>query len=407
MSTVRNWLKTLWPASFNGVSFFFEQDDESGGRGVVTHVFVNRDDPYNEDLGENPRHYSGHAYVTGDNADDQALSLIAALVTAGPGNLVVPLFGPVLCRALSFKRKHARDKLGYVAFEVKFVREGAATALISIGSLANAAYGAVDSLVAVTAESFASSLIVLNQPDFVVAAAADGVAIAAAAFDNARTSNAVDPAVSATVRDDLSSIVSEAPAVIVNSEIPSAPVVALATSLITDARSLSDAMPPAAAVTSMLAIVDSFPAPSSIASPPSAAAAALNAAAAARLTRLAALTAYADAVIARTYIARPDGVTARAQVSVRLQTELDQCHGAADAALYVAIQSLRARVIDYLTQLINNLVPVVTVETAIILPSLYLAWRLYADPLRSTELVERNRVRHPSFMPTEFEALAS
>ena len=41
------------------------------------------------------------------------------------------------------------------------------------------------------------------------------------------------------------------------------------------------------------------------------------------------------------------------------------------------------------------------------MPSLYWAWRLYGDPLRAADLVARNAVRHPSFMPETFVALAS
>lgn len=407
MSEVRNWLKTLWAASFNGVPFYFESDDEDGGRGVITHIFVNRDDPFNEDLGENPRHFSGHAYVHGDDADRQAASLIAALTTRGPGILVTPLFGPVAVRALPFKRKHARDKLGFVAFEVKFVREGVASALISIGSLANAAYGAVDTLASAVAAAFPASLTVVGQPDFVVAAAADGVATVAAVLDTIRVGNAVTPAASAAIRDDLSAAVAAASSVIVDSVTPGADVSALAASLIDSARALADALLPPVAAAVMLDVVDAFPPPGLDPSTPSTLAADGNAAAAARLARLAALSAYADAVIASSYAARPDGVTARAQVAVRFEAELDLCFGAADASLYIAIQGVRDGVIAYLTQLIVNLAPVVTVETARILPALYLAWRLYADPLRSSELAVRNAVRHPSFMPRRFEALAS
>ncbi|MBI1202540.1 MAG: hypothetical protein GC182_08520 [Rhodopseudomonas sp.] len=132
-----------------------------------------------------------------------------------------------------------------------------------------------------------------------------------------------------------------------------------------------------------------------------------NAAAAARLARLAALSAFADQLARRTYDSRPDGVSARALANARFESELALCNGAADAALYIAIQNLRAALIDYLSRLITDLKPLVTVETAMRLPAVVMAWRLYADPARAAELVARNAVRHPSFMPVAFEALAS
>ena len=40
------------------------------------------------------------------------------------------------------------------------------------------------------------------------------------------------------------------------------------------------------------------------------------------------------------------------------------------------------------------------------LPALVLAWKLYQDPSRAAELVARNDIPHPSFMPLRFNALA-
>jgi prophage DNA circulation protein len=108
----------------------------------------------------------------------------------------------------------------------------------------------------------------------------------------------------------------------------------------------------------------------------------------------------------RTYTSRQEGVTARAMAAERFEVELDDTTGAANAALFVAIQNLRGRVVDYLSRLITDLAPVVTVEASRQMPSLFWAWRLYADPTRSDEPVARNQVRHPSFMPTVFQALA-
>jgi prophage DNA circulation protein len=134
--------------------------------------------------------------------------------------------------------------------------------------------------------------------------------------------------------------------------------------------------------------------------------AAANRAAAYRVARLAALTAWAETILRTVYPDRPAGVTARAEVAARFEAELYDTYGAADAELYLAIDDLRGRVIDYLSQQITNLAPLITVTTARSLPALFMAWRLYADPLRAGELVARNSVRHPAFMPKSFLALS-
>jgi len=131
-----------------------------------------------------------------------------------------------------------------------------------------------------------------------------------------------------------------------------------------------------------------------------------NAAAAAQLVRLAALAALTDAVLRRTYPSRPEGVAARAMLSDYYAREIEQAAGADFADLYVALVEARGAAIDYLSRLIADLAPVITVEAPASMPSLYWGYRLYGDPNRGAELVARNAVRHPSFMPATFSALA-
>jgi prophage DNA circulation protein len=53
-----------------------------------------------------------------------------------------------------------------------------------------------------------------------------------------------------------------------------------------------------------------------------------------------------------------------------------------------------------------DLSPVIIVGAKRVLPSLYWAYRLYADPMRGAELWRRNQIKHPAYMPINFEALA-
>lgn len=402
----RDWLKTLWPASYKGVPFFFEQDKEKGGRDNVKHVFPHRDPPFIEDMGEALRFYSGSAYVHGDNADALANALKSALASEGPGMLVVPYFGPVTVHCETFERATQRDQMGYVAFELEFVRAGAASAFISVPFLQNVAFTAADTLAVSLGALFPRTIVTLNQPDYVVAGVADTLASAASAVDVLRQSYPTDPAASAILRDAVTGFV-----VGIADQISTASTAANATaamsSLVAIVRQFADALPADSAVRATLELAEAFPAPS--AQPylsPVAKIAAGNIAAASRAVRLAALTAYAEAVLRQSFAARPDGITARAEVAERFEAELYDTTGADNHDLFVAIEQLRGKVIDWLTKTINTLAPVIVVESARILPSLALAWTLYADPLRADELVARNAVRHPSFMPRTIEALS-
>lgn len=411
MSTAcRDWLKTLWAASFKGVPFYFEQDKEAGGRGLVIHTFPNRDDPFVEDLGEEPRFYSGSAYVHGDNADALATALKSALASRGPGTLVVPYFGPVTVHCQTFERSTQRDQMGYVAFEIKCVRAGASTGFVSVPLLQNVAFGAVETLATLTGQLFPQTITTLGQPDHVVAAVTDTLQSAAASIEVLRQSLRVDPTASAVIRDAVIGLVADIPNDITGDVAPGAAATAVAATLIATARSLGDALPADSAVSAGLDLAQAFPATTTIAATPFLVAsndrADDNAAAAARVARLAGLMVYAEGILRSTFASRPDGVTARGEVAERFENELYNTAGAADAALYLAIDAVRGTVIDWLTKTIADLAPVITVESARILPSLYLAWVLYSDPTRAGELVARNDVVHPSLMPRVISALS-
>jgi prophage DNA circulation protein len=401
----RDWLKTLWAASFKGVPFYFESDDEEGGRDNVKHVFPNRDDPFIEDLGEALRFYGGTAYVHGDNADSLAAALKSVLASRGPGTLVVPYFGPVTVHCETFKRSTQLDKMGYVAFELKFVRAGASSALISVPFLQNQAFGAAETAANLIGQLFPQQVTVdRTQPDYVVSGAIDTLASGAAAVDVMRQQYPVDPAVSAKLRDGIATFIATVPDAIAGD--PGG----VAATLIALVRQFADALPAVSAVRATVELAGAFEdatAPRAKAYiSPIAQLTADNIAAATRMVRLAAVTAYAESVLRMTFTSRPDGVTARGEVAERFENELYNTTGAALAPLYVAVEALRGRVIEWLTQTINNLAPVITVESARIRPSLDLAWILYADPLRADELVARNNVRHPSFMPRTISALS-
>ena len=250
MGDLRDWSRTLSQASYKGVPFFVEDAAEEGGRNPVVHVFPNRDDPYIEDLGEEPRTFTVVAYVHGNAADAAALALVAALASRGPGLLSLPVRGPVMVQAQPFKRRDEKDRLGYVAFECKFIRDGAATAIVSLPSLLNDAFGAVDNLRSAAVLALGRSVNVAGVPDFVAAAAYDGLASGAAALDVARLTHAVDVGVSATLRDRLGAIVAAADR--------GDDVAAIGGDLFDAARSLADGMAPDTARDAMSGTIDAF-----------------------------------------------------------------------------------------------------------------------------------------------------
>ncbi|WP_454626959.1 DNA circularization N-terminal domain-containing protein [Bradyrhizobium cenepequi] len=415
----RDWLRTLWPASYKGVPFFVERDWESGSRRIVEHEFPMRDIPYLEDLGEGVRRYDVTAYVASDAADADAASVIAVCATRGPGSLVLPTHGPVIVRCLTFERARKKDQHGYIAIDMRFTREGAASALVSVANLANLVFVSAEAAALQAALSFAQATVTAAQPDYVVEAAVSGVQDNASALEVLRTSASVDPTVSAVQAVEIQSIFDAAPTItetpVVGAgvyvtqagEDSNSPAVDLGARIVASARALSAGLPATNAVaqfeemfTSAQVEVDApaYPTPSTVLE-------AANAAAAMQLLRMSALISYAEAIARVTLTDRPSAITLRANVAEHFEGELLVVN-AADIALAKAIMSLRDSVIDYLSRAVLDLAPVITVEANLVMPSLFWAFKLYQDPTRALEIAARNQLAHPSFIPTEFEALA-
>lgn len=399
----RDWLSTLWPASFRGVPFFVQHDEEIPGRRLVVHEFPNRDLPYIEDLGEAARRFSVEAYLASDTADVQAAALVAAVALKGAGTLVLPSHGVLMAHALTASRMRDKDTAGYIAFRIEFVREGFGFALASVGLAASQVLAAAAGLSAIASSAFAR-MDVAGRPERVAAAAASTVIEGVAALDAIRTTYPVDAAASATARDAITGLAASAAALVSRAEGADG---SAAEQLYAIASGLAGGMEAGDALRALDGLVEfgvADPVPLRTATARAAAAAAGEAA---RAVRLAVLAAYAEALMAASFVDRPAGISARADAAERFGAEMARCTGGLDAELFVALAELRGLVCDYLTRLITDLAPVAQVEAPRSMPSLWWAWRLYGDPARADEIVARNRLPHPSFVPSTFEALVS
>ena len=425
----RDWLNDLWKASYKGASFWTERDQESGGRRIVKHQFPMRDDPFLEDLGEDLREFDLTAYLASDRADGEASALAAACASRGAGILVMPVQGPVLVRCVSFSRDSSKDRAGYIGFSLKCCREGASSALVSVAMSANLVFVAADLAAAAIASSFAVGLTALREayaPDFVVSSAASGVHDVISTVEAIRVSNSVGSVASATQRNEIEHLFSQAPDLVVAAgpveavtvdgrSIPVAKAGAatgsevLAGRVVAITRALGDAMPPDSAVRAFDGVLSdssfaSMVVAGQVYATPNRKAMADNSEQVVRLLRLAAVTAYCEA-IARVKLAdRPAGVTLRANVAEYFEAETDYLP-ASEIELSHRLGELRDTTVAYLSRVILDLAPVIRIEANQSMPSLFWAWRIYQNPQRSGELVARNRVVHPSFMPTAFEAL--
>lgn len=115
------WRDRKQDASFRGVPFWVDTDIVPVGRRTQVHEYPKRDRPYTEDMGRQTRKYRFAGFVVGDDCLSQRDRLLAALDKPGSGELVHPWFGRLTVTAGECEVSHARDEGGMVRFGLEFI----------------------------------------------------------------------------------------------------------------------------------------------------------------------------------------------------------------------------------------------------------------------------------------------
>lgn len=417
--TFRDWTKTLRPASYRGVPFFVEGDTIDTGRRLEVHEFPHSDQPYVEDLGRVANHISVTAYVLSDRADSEEKALRAACERGGAALLSLPM-ERLQAHCENCSRDFSKDRLGFVGFQLDFVREGlAGGGPFPVGFLSAIVARSVEALTVPLRMAFAQAYNALGVPGFVIDQAAGEIRSVAALGDTfARTApvavdrvpallkgaaNLYDQAPTLAQSGAVGQRLGNASYVATGDAVSTAPIVDALLRLILD---LATDLPRDEALRMLepfLTFNASVP-PVGVSSWASRVAA--NASAIGSVVRIAALAALCRRAVETEYADRREAIQMRADVAEMTNIELDRLVGWRDFDIYREIMALSGRTAEFLSRKIADLAPVNIVEAPRTMPSLWWANRLYGDAARSGELVARNSVIHPSFMPTSFEALA-
>lgn len=161
------WKDRLVDASFRGVSFKTEDESITAGRRVETHEFVNRDKPYTEDLGKVTLRPKITAYVIGDDCYDQRDRLIEALNKEGPGTLIHPAYGEMsVCVDGEINVSSSSSEGRMVRFDLRFVEAGELTYPTSGAATANTLVSSCSALDGCISDNF-DQFGMDGMPDFV------------------------------------------------------------------------------------------------------------------------------------------------------------------------------------------------------------------------------------------------
>lgn len=110
-------------ASFRGWPFFVDTSTISSGRRIVTHEFPGRNQPLNQDQGKKARSYSLEGYVLGNDYLTQKQNLKQALEANGPGELIHPYFGNMRGVIESYSITETKNEGAFALFSINFIED--------------------------------------------------------------------------------------------------------------------------------------------------------------------------------------------------------------------------------------------------------------------------------------------
>jgi|GEM_PF-6686309 len=111
-------------ASYRGVPFCVLDSEVAGGRRVVKYEYPKQDIPYTQDLGRKQNEFTVEAFVLGDDHIEQANDLEAALNEGGSGTLILPFRDNQTVICTEWRRSESLEAMGRTSFTLTFCEFG-------------------------------------------------------------------------------------------------------------------------------------------------------------------------------------------------------------------------------------------------------------------------------------------
>lgn len=392
--------KKFQQGSFRNVPFNLESTTFEGGRRVVVHEYPFKEINYSEDLGRRRREYSFEAFVNGENYESARDQLIAACENVdGEGLLVHPYFGTkkVVCTGMSVRE--SKSELGIAFFSLSFVEVGERLNPSSATDTASKLKSTVEELQSISSAAFEKIYSVANAPSFVTDSAEEkiqaftDVVNAQAKKINGVTEKLADYTyqirnMQADVRD-----IAQTPS-------------RVAENFVTTLNNFLAILPGGSlqmksALKGVSEYGVDFDTSNSLTS--SRLAESENSRALRDLSFELVVGLLASEATDRTYSSYQDAETDRDQVLDLIDTILNRT---LDDDVYLGFYRLKHEVVKAIPNPDKDLPRIVTVEFTAQLPSLVLAYDLYEELSLESDLIKRNGVANPGFMPANKEIKA-
>lgn len=393
-----SWREKQGAAKFRGVPFFVDSAEQAGGRQTVTHaVPFTEAAPFTEDLGLKGRTFNVEGYVVGEGYEGARDALLSALEAEGPGELVHPYHGTRRVAVVDYTVRQNRTEGGFAQFRIQFAETSAEPLrpTVSIDGRAVAAAKVSAAKVAANAQFAATIPSAPFSAGFTtgpISAALPALSEAVLRARSILSTNPIDPLARARF-DRFFNNPPTGPFDTVGDYLVS--VLGGLVDVVLEAVTTATAPLNPSALLLRLAAFDPNERP--IGSTPDVAERQAAYDSVVTLVRRLALAGAATALLGQTFASYDDAVDARDAVT----DAIDDHAASVTDDTFPALTDLRVALVDAVPGADEDLPRLQRYTPPAVLPSLVVAHRLYGALDLEADLVERNRVRHPGFVPPE------
>lgn len=170
------WRDQLHGASFRGVPFHVDSDSMPVGRRTQVHEYPQRDKPLVEDLGRVTREIKLAAFVIGEDFLIKRDDLLNALDKPGAGELIHPWYGRLMVTATGCSVSHERREGGMARFDLVFVEDGEKGFPAGVPNTARQLEESSESLLQSAIRRYKAAMAMVNRARLAVVVLQNGIA---------------------------------------------------------------------------------------------------------------------------------------------------------------------------------------------------------------------------------------
>jgi prophage DNA circulation protein len=378
------------------VEFFVDATTRMGGRRIATHEIPNSEKPpIQEDLGAKGRLFPTEAFVFGAGYQDAREALAAKLDAPGSGELVHPAYGTRRVVVTDWSVRETRTEGGVAQFSIDFVETSDPSFPESAPDPTSEVATSVGAATEASSTQFLSVFERVSALNESVTAALQSVADAVEAVGEAQSLGAQElAALKKQVNEIHTTAAIMTPAEVVDSQV--ALFQSLADGLLTKASGINP-------VTALLSLFDVSLGDRPPATTPNRAQEQANFDAIQNLSQRLVVVQASKTIVEVAFASYDDAVASRSEITDKIDAQID----AATDDTFQALTDLRASLVRSVPGADSDLPRLQEVTLVSSAPSLVWAHRLYGSIERELDLVSRNHIRNPLFVPavTPLEAL--